>query len=256
MDKMKNIKFGLKLWSINYNCLKKAEELIKRNVFDYIELMVVPDTEISPFQKIKVPYIIHITSERWGVNIGDKAKEEFNLKAINQSIQWADKLSAKYLILHPGFGDFKTTKEFLKKIKDSRILIENMPKLGINNEKMIGFTGFTPKQIKELMTDKFSFCLDFGHAIKVAVSFKKDYKEYIKDFLKLNPKIFHISDGSLDNEKDEHLNIGEGEYNFKFLINCIRENPESMVTLETPRFNKNSLEEDLENIKKLCQGNL
>lgn len=248
MDKVKNIKFGLKLWSINYDFFNEARELIKKDIFQYIELMVVPDTEISPFQKIKVPYILHITSEKWRMNIANKKKEEFNLKTINHNIKWANMLNAKYLILHPGFGLISDALEFLEKIDDERILIENMPKIGLNNEKM---TGFTPEQIKKLMANKFGFCLDFGHAIKAATSLKKDYKKYIKDFLELSPKMFHISDGILAAEKDEHLNIGEGEYDFDFLTDCIKENNTKYITLETPRVNLASYEEDLENLEKL-----
>ena len=245
---MNNIKFGLKLWSINYNLIEEAEKLIKKDIFQYIELMVAPDTEISPFLKIEVPYIIHITSERWGLNIADKEKEDFNLRLISQNIKWADALGAEYLILHPGFGEIETAKKFLEKIKDKRILIENMPRVGMNNEKMLGFS---PEQIKELTGDEFGFCLDLNHAIKAAISLKKDYKKYIKEFLKLKPAMFHISDGNLDREKDEHLNIGEGEYGFKFLINCVKESQSKYITMETPRNNLNSLEEDLENLKKL-----
>ncbi len=245
---MKNIKFGLKLWSTDYSLIKKAEELIKENVFHYIELMVIPDTKISLFQKIKAPYIVHIPHSGFGLNIADKEKKEFNLKTINQSIEWADKLNAKYLILHPGFGEIIITKDFLAKVNDKRILIENMPRNGINDEKMLGFT---PEQIKELTENKFGFCLDLNHAIKAAISLKKDYKKYIKEFLKLKPAMFHISDGNLDEEKDEHLNIGDGGYDFKFLINCVKENESKYLTLETPKDNLNSCKQDLENLKKL-----
>jgi len=245
---MNNIKFGLKLWSTDYGLIEEAEELIKENVFDYIELMVVSDTDISPFEKIKVPYIVHISHEDLGLNIADNKKEEFNIKMINQAIEWADKLSAKYLILHPGFGEIKIAKDFLAKINDGRILIENMPKKGANDEKMLGFT---PEQIKELTRNKFGLCLDLNHAIKAAISLKKDYKKYIKEFLKLKPLMFHISDGNLEEEKDEHLNIGGGEYDFKFLINCIKENESKYLTLETPKDNLNSCKQDLENLKKL-----
>lgn len=245
---MNNIKLGLKLWSVDYGLFEETEELIKENVFHYIELMVVPDTEISPFQKIKAPYIIHIPHSSFGLNIADKEKKEFNLKTINQCIEWADKLNAKYLILHPGFGEIETAKDFLAKVNDKRILIENMPKKGINDEKMLGFT---PEQIKELTENKFGFCLDLNHAIKAAVSLKKDYKKYIKEFLKLKPAMFHISDGNLDQEKDEHLDIGKGEYDFKFLINCIKKNESKYLTLETPKDNLNSCKQDLENLKKL-----
>lgn len=245
---MKDIKFGLKLWSINYNLLNEARRLIEEDIFFYIELMVVPNTKILYFEKVKVPYIIHITSEEYGVNIADKKREKFNLKIINQNIKWADTLNAKYLILHPGFNSIDSTLGFLEKINDNRILIENMPKAGINNEKMVGFS---PKQIKESMRNKFGFCLDLNHAIKAAISLKRDYKKYVKDFLKLNPKIFHISDGVLTNEEDEHLNIGEGKYDFNFLVNCIKNSNIKYITLETPRLNLYSLKEDLKNIERL-----
>ena len=63
--------------------------------------------------------------------------------------------------------------------------------------------------------------------------------------------MLHISDGTLKNEKDEHLNIIEGEYDFNFLADCIKGNRTEYVSLETPRANLNSLKEDLENLKKL-----
>ena len=63
--------------------------------------------------------------------------------------------------------------------------------------------------------------------------------------------MFHIFDGVLNNEKDEHLAIGEGEYDFKFLASCIRKDNSKFVTLETPRSNLESLEEDLRNVERL-----
>lgn len=245
---MSNLKFGLKIWSKNYNLIPEAKRLIEKDIFHYVEILIAPGTEISPFRKIKLPYVIHITNERWRIDIGDKKKEVFNLEAINNCIKWADALNAKYLILHPGFGEMETAKKFLQKINDERILIENMPMIGLNNKKMIGYN---PEQVKELMENKFGFCLDFGHAIKAAISFKKDYKKFIKEFLKLNPGVLHISDGMLNSEKDEHLNIGEGEYDFDFLADCIKKSQAEHFTLETPKKNLNSLGEDLENLEKL-----
>jgi len=244
---MNGIKLGLKLWSINYNLIEKAEKLINNNFFDYIELMPVPNTDIYPFQKVKVPYVIHITSELYGLNIADKEKNDFNLGIIEECFKWADALRAKYLILHPGFGEIETAKFFLEKIKDKRILIENMPRWGINNEKMVGFN---PEQVKILTGHKFGLCLDLNHAAKAAVSLEKDYKKYIKEFLEFGPIMFHISDGKL-NQKEKHLNVGEGEYDFKFLLDCVRNNKTKYVTMETPRSNLNSFAEDLENRKIL-----
>jgi deoxyribonuclease-4 len=78
-----------------------------------------------------------------------------------------------------------------------------------------------------------------------------DYQEFIQDFLIFDPKMFHISDGMLSNEKDEHLNIGEGDYDIEFLMNCVNRSELGYVTLETPRTKLSSLEEDLENCGKL-----
>jgi len=167
---------------------------------------------------------------------------------INESIEWADQIHPKYMILHSEYGSMAAAKEVLEDIYDKRIVIENMPKVGLNNEKMIGHS---PSQIQELTKERFGLCLDLGHAAKAAVSQGIGYKEYINDFLALKPKMFHICDGLLNNEKDEHMNIGEGEYDFRYLLNIMGKNESQFVTVETPRANHNSLDEDVLNVKRL-----
>jgi len=48
--------------------------------------------------------------------------------------------------------------------------------------------------------------------------------------LKLKPKMVHISDGTLCNEKDEHLAVGDGDYDFEFLMNCVRKSKSTYMT--------------------------
>lgn len=243
------MKFGLKLWSKNKDLMGEANRLINGKIFHYVELFYVPETEIKPFLEQDIPYIVHIPTEKFGLNIGNKNKKEFNLKIINTCINWADKLNARYIIQHADYGSIEDAKDLLKEVHDERIVIENMPKVGINGEKMLGYE---PVQLKELMdTGNFGFCLDFAHAAKAAVSMGKDYKEYINGLLKLKPDMFHISDCDLKNEVDEHLNIGDGELDFKFLKECILSTNSWYVTLETPRKNLNSVDEDLKNLEKL-----
>lgn len=242
------MKFGLKLWSSNTDLIEEAVKLIDQGIFDYIELFVIPGTQISSFL-LDIPYIIHIPHHKFGVNIGEKGRKKYNLQSIDESITWADRLNARYLILHAGHDSMEDAKELLSKVTDNRLLIENMPKIGINDEKMIGYSA---EQIEELINiNNAGVCLDFGHAVKAAASLEVDYKEFINEFLRFEPKVFHISDGMLDNVKDEHLNIGDGEYDFGYFIQCVHNNPVGLVTLETPRFNNNSLQEDLRNIYKL-----
>jgi len=242
------MKFGLKLWSINTNLIDQAVSLIDNRTFNYIELFVVPDTQIKPFL-IDVPYIIHIPHEKFGVNIGDPTAKEYTLQKINESIAWADRLNAKHLILHAGHGSMQHATYLLRGLSDSRLLIENVPKVGLGGEAMIGYS---PAQIEELIGDSnMGLCLDFGHAVKAAVSLGLDYKEYVQGFMGLEPKVFHMSDGTFSEEKDEHLNIGEGEYDFRYLLQCINDNPFGFVTIETPRVNQKSLDEDIQNLNKI-----
>jgi len=49
------------------------------------------------------------------------------------------------------------------------------------------------------------FCFDFGHAVCAANSLKKKPMEFIKEFLELKPRLYHLTDGFFKNEKDEHL---------------------------------------------------
>jgi len=240
--------FGLKLWSTNHDTLPQAEQLIKYDVFQYIELTPIPGTEVTSFLSYDLPYTIHMTTERHGVNIANKEIRDFNLKTIQKCIEWADELKARYSVIHPGFGTFKDAIEFLSHIDDKRILVENMPKIGIYDEKMIGYS---PEEIEKLMDNRFGLCLDLNHAIKAALSLECDYKEFIQEFMKFKPVVFHISDGNLSHGKDEHLSIGEGGYNFDFLIQCLSYMPSKYITLETPRNNLMSFEEDLTNLKKI-----
>lgn len=247
-DKMNDIKFGLKLWSLNYDLIAPAKEAISENIFQYIELMVVPQTRASLFKMIEVPFILHATSERWGFNISDSSKEIFNLDVIKNCLAWADELGARYVIVHPGFGEFAAAKNFLDKINDRRILIENMPKVGVKNEKMVGYD---PEQIKDLKRGDFGFCLDLTHAVKAAASLKINYKKLIADFIELKPELFHISDADCKKEMDEHLDIGKGDSDFAFFADCIKKSGASHVTLETPRSDLRSVREDIDNLDKL-----
>jgi len=246
------MKFGLKLWSINTDLIAQAVHLIDEKVFDYIELMVIPDSEIKPFL-IDVPYIIHIPHEKFGVNIGDPAAKEYSLRKINESIIWADQMNAKHLILHAGHGSMQHATDLLRGLSDSRLLIENVPKVGLGGEAMIGYS---PAQIKELIGDSdMGLCLDFGHAVKAAVSLGVDYKEYVQRFMGLEPKVFHVSDGMLSGERDEHLGIGEGEYDFEYLLSFVCTSITKFITVETPRMDQNSLQEDVQNVEFLKKIN-
>ncbi len=73
----------------------------------------------------------------------------------------------------------------------------------------------------------------------------------INGLLELKPAMFHISDGNLNNEVDEHLTLGEGNFDIKFFLDCIIKNRNKLVTIETFRKNNKSFDEDIRNLEYL-----
>lgn len=245
---MKNFDFGIKLWSSETLLLEKAEKLIDEGIFSYVEVILNPDfLNDEPFLEHKIPYVVHVPHENFGVSIGDEPKREYTLKMVHESIRWADRLDARLMILHAGVGSVKVAKSTLSEIHDERLTIENMPVLGIHGEKCLGYDA---ESISNLINNA-GLCLDFGHAVKASISLKEDYRKIVSGFLKLKPRAFHISDGDLRTEVDQHLNIGEGGYDFSFFKQCVESNEHRYITIETPRCNPLSLDEDLANVKRL-----
>ena len=234
------MRLGLKLWSSNAELIPEAKKLVDEKVFDYVELTPVPGADIEPFVDSGLPFVIHVTHERFGFNIADAKKKAFNVKILGDCIDFADRLDAKYLVLHPGFGAIEDSVDFLSSVDDERILVENMPRRGINGEKMIGYL---PEDLKNLLCGRFGLCLDFGHAIKAASSVGLDYKTMLADFMELSPQLFHLHDGSSKKETDEHLSLGKGDFDLKHIVSLLE--ADSSVTLETPR--NAGLEEDKKN---------
>lgn len=240
VKRIPKLRMGLKLWSSNVDLVDEAKKLISDGVFDYIELTPVPGSDISPFVGLGLKFVIHVTHERFGFNIADPKKRDFNLKVLENCIDWADRLDAKHLIVHPGFGDIQNSLDLLSSVEDERILIENMPKDGLGGEVMVGYT---PEDVRRLLGGRFGFCLDFGHAIKASHSIGVGYKKMLEAFMGLGPQHFHLHGGDSKKGMDEHLSLGEGDFDLKYIVSLL--DADSTVTLETPR--KTGLQEDRRN---------
>ena len=244
--------FGVKVVAENEDLLFKSLDLIDNGIFGYIELLVTPDftfTEELIDKLSNVKLILHAPHENYGVDIGRAEKKDFTIKSIKRSLKLQEQLGADYVIIHCGTGDLEVARENLNMFKEysDLILLENMPYFGINWEICLGYDA---ESLKNLNINDFGLCFDFGHAIKASLSIRRNYKELISEFMDFNPNIFHISDGKLDNEIDEHLNIGEGQYDFGFIKEMTKKSDKKYFTLETPRHD-NTLEEDIRNLMKL-----
>lgn len=245
-------KFGLKLWSINENYIKDAKKLYEKGVYNYIELFAVPNSYkkfINLWKDLDIPFIIHAAHSAKGLNLAKKEFLSDNLKLAQEAFKFADDLNAETIIFHPGVdGDIKETVRQLNKIIDSRIVVENKPYYGIYDNVICN--GHSPEEIKFVMENTgVGFCLDLGHAIYSANTKKIGPFLYIKEFLKLNPKMFHISDGDMNGVYDEHKNIGKGSFDIKTILSLVPE--DSYISVETNKNFKSSLKDFEQDVARL-----
>lgn len=239
-------KIGLKLWSTNTDCYyNEAIRLYNAEVFDYIELYIVPDTTntISKWKKLNIPFIIHCPHFAHGFNLAKFEKKEYNFAIYKQVKEFADKLNAKYIIFHGGIdGNVEETAKQLASFNEPRALIENKPMIALPNKMGGKFCrGYNIKEIKQIIeTANCGFCLDFGHAICSANSQGKDIYGYCREFIKFNPNMFHLTDNEdVTSPYDSHLHLKTGTLNISEIKTMLPRN--AIITLETIKNSKKNL---------------
>lgn len=249
-------KLGLKLWSINTdNYLYEAIRLFENGFFDYIELYIVPDNidKLKNWQIAKknhnIPFTLHAPHFMHGINLADKEKETFNMKIFEQVKAFSDELDANYVVIHGGIeGKVEETIRQLKMINLSNMLIENKPYIAPIGERFC--RGAFIEEIKHIITEVgCGFCLDVGHAICSANSFKKEPYSYLEEFNNLKPVCYHLSDGFIDSEIDKHLNFGGGNFDFNRIFDII--DRDKNIAIETKKNSKENLDDFVKDVRFL-----
>jgi len=232
------MKLGLKIWSTNDYYIKEAQELFRKGIFDYIELFAVPQSEnfIKLWSSVEIPFILHAPHSLAGFNPAQSSKESKNFENLITLEEYRKALDPEYIIFHPGLDgtikesirQFRILKEKFPKIHKIS-LIENKPVKGLNGENCIGTT---PKELDYLQKNTgMNLCLDIGHATCAANSIKANIWNFLRQFIELNPLIFHLSDGIINSEVDEHLNYGKGNFDLEKIISLLPEDP--IISIET-----------------------
>jgi len=242
---------GLKLGSPNFSYENDINALWQKKAFQYIELLAIPNTyenTVNFWKQFKIPFVIHAPHSGHGMNPSIKEKEIENAEKIKEAFKFANALNAEWIIFHPGvIGNLNETIRQFSPFVDNRFLIENKPVISLEGDLCLGTK---PEEIKFLMEKLgIGFCFDFGHAVCAANSLKKEPMEFVKEFLELKPKMYHLTDGFFNNEKDEHLHYGKGNFPVREFLRLIPQN--AKVTNEAKHDFKDNLSDFLEDVKTL-----
>ncbi len=249
--------WGLKLWSVNDNYVDEAVRLHEMGMFDYIELFIAPGTEeryLSLWAGLRerygIKFVAHAPHFMSGMNLAKRENMENNLRMAKETFKAADRLGAEMVIFHSGIGGKDKEVVFqLKKIFDPRMLIENKPYYPLSGKEMV-CNGNSPENIRFIMENAgVGFCLDIGHALCSANAQNKDRNAYLRLFMELKPKMFHISDGDNESVFDSHVHIGSGSYDLKSALAELPAN--SLVTIETEKDSRTDLKDFVGDLKKL-----
>ena len=245
-------RIGLKLWSTNTDhYLREAKKLYAEGVFDYIELYVVPESLkcANEWKTLNIPYVIHAPHSAHGINLADNNCEDRNITIFSEVKEFADVLNAPTIIAHGGvLGSIDEVARQINLIGDPRVIVENKPYFPIDNSDRL-LAGSTPEEIQRIITATgCGFCFDIGHAVASANAHGVDWKEYFDSFLKLNPKMYHLSDLDISSKKDQHLHFGTGTLPIKEIL--LRLPTDSMISIETNKERSDNLDDFQEDV--LC----
>ncbi len=239
------INLGLKLGSKDIQYTDEILEYYEQGVFQYIELFTLSgtfDDTISYWMQFNIPFGIHAPHSAAGLNLACVANRELNKNKIAEAIKFADVLKAKYIIFHSGTNGMPNeVVTQLKQFADERFLIENKPIRGLDGSTCVGSVYGDLKLIIDGIGKGCGFCLDFGHAICAANTLKREPMEFVKELCKLNPRVYHLTDGDYHSELDSHLHYGKGSFPLKELLSLIPN--DGMVTNEAKRFKLENLSE-------------
>ncbi len=258
--------FGVKVWSMdfikNLEFVKSVEKALKDGKFGYLELFALPDTFDLVQQSVKIfkgfKTVVHAPHSRQSLNLSDENLFKSNQQKLYDSQRFADLLDANIIILHPGYrqknGGLEENLRQFKAFNEPRLAVENLPYTCSSTHNNL--EGVTPQEIKQFINEvPCKFCLDFSHAICGANHYKRDIYEYLAEFSKLKPCMYHLCDGDSFSIFDAHLHYGDGNYDLRRLVLEFTSD-DAMITMETGHGVPSSVQpwlDDLTFIKEICK---
>jgi deoxyribonuclease-4 len=162
----------------------------------------------------------------------DIKKRKAAVKALKMTIDIGEKLSAKYVVCHPGgvramlrYVDPAPLQDSMEELIDYapgklEMLLENMPDIYHFRDELYSSCLFkrADEIIDLLRTLDIGLCMDLSHAKLYCNAAGEDFLAYVKA---LKPFIRHIHISDARGTEDEGVQIGEGEIDFEALLPCL-----------------------------------
>lgn len=235
-------RYGFKLFSDNLKnnrkLLEDGIEFVKKQGDKmFVELMICHST-FEDIDNLKTMLVgtevrIHAPHRGLGFDAGRRDWEKSNRELLAPAQYAADVTGAKTIVVHAGRGEAKdclmeTVRQF-KLFDDKRIVVENLP---MHAHGEISH-GIVPEEIKIIREETgCGFCFDFSHAVCTAFALGCPAEKLLEGFYALNPTVYHLCDGNLDDEEDNHMHFGEGKFPLKKWLNDYVA-ADAYVTMET-----------------------
>ncbi|MCL1972215.1 MAG: deoxyribonuclease IV [Endomicrobia bacterium] len=189
--------------------------------------------------------------------------------AFEKDLLLADKIGAKYYVIHPGsYSESSNIDEGIKRITDSinKIYSKNNIKTVLLLENLAGEgrkIGSTFEELSKIISQaksksKIAVCFDTAHAFGAGYDLSNPKKTdlMLKDFDKIiglnKMKVIHFNDSkmALASKRDRHEHLGKGmigEKGLRHFVQSVKEIADAGI-IETPKDPENS---DKINLKKL-----
>ena len=229
---------GLKIYPKDLDSIKSYS-----NLFSHIEVQALVDLSAKTLQDHGYNYHIHVPHQKFGFNPGQK--NELNEVILKHSLELADCVNAKDVIVHPGFGvnAKENMFDFFDDFFDKRMLLENCPLC----KTCVSYLFSKPVEMKEF-TKRYScsFLLDIGHAICSASNLGLDVFKFLDDFNNLNPKGYHVYGNNIHSplgEEHKHFNQVKTDYSYIKKLNSA-----VFFTLETDWIERSTKDDYIKNI--------
>lgn len=176
----------------------------------------------------------------------DEKVRKFSIEEIKRTVNIAEKLRAPLIIIHG--GNFSKDNNYKNALKIARKSLEELNsylgkiKLAIENLPTLGHFGNIPYELpiysKDLLyltknLDSVGICFDIGHANTLGDAI--EFYESIKKGRKIWDMHLHDNKG----DKDEHLQLGRGNINFKkFFEQLKKDNYSGFISIELDTWNE------------------